>query len=77
MDKKYILIYGNPVDGLKFEGPFDTFDDAEEEASWHNDTWWIVDLIEPQHKDFKPEPNAILDDNNNLIGWRDEQPNAK
>jgi hypothetical protein len=49
MENKYIILYGNPVDGLSFEGPFDSFDDAEAHTLEHDNDWWIVDLIEPDH----------------------------
>jgi hypothetical protein len=117
MSNKYILIYGNPVDGMKFEGPFEEFEDAEDHTLFHDNDWWIAELKDPEEvtptcdicgkpdyagvPDWNGEtgnhvscesdteiaramsgagrltPNAILDDNNNLIGWRDEQPNVK
>jgi hypothetical protein len=53
----YILIYGNPVDGMKFEGPFETFEDAEDYTinSWED--WWIAELKTPE-----PKPDFTLRD---------------
>jgi len=45
---KYILIIGNPIDGLKFEGPFEDFEEAEMHAEFQDDTWWIVNLRNPE-----------------------------
>jgi hypothetical protein len=49
MDNKYIILYGNPVDGISFEGPFDEFEDAEAHTLSHDNDWWIAELINPDH----------------------------
>jgi hypothetical protein len=48
---KYIIVAGNPVDGLEFIGPFDTFDDAQNAIN--TDAllpdyfdWWIAKIEE-------------------------------
>ena len=43
---KYIIVYGNPVDGFNFRGPFDTSGDASEYADRVEDDeiWWITEL---------------------------------
>lgn len=45
MDQK-VIVLGNPIDGIRLIGPFDTSDDANVVAEQHfpNDTWWIADL---------------------------------
>ena len=43
-----VLIVGNPVDGLRFVGPFDNGSDAVDFAGNHvasEEDWWISDLI--------------------------------
>jgi hypothetical protein len=44
----YIVIWGNAVDGHKFVGPFDSYEEAVE---WANDClgffWYIADLQQP------------------------------
>lgn len=48
---KYIVATGNPfgsTDGLKFIGPFDSFEDADEYArSTDLENSWIIELISP------------------------------
>ena len=45
---KFIQVEGNPLDGFKYNGPFDTFDaalaDGEENIGGGAD-WWIIELI--------------------------------
>lgn len=46
----YIIIYGNPVDGFNFRGPFSSMDAALEYAERHDDydeTWWISSVSAP------------------------------
>ena len=43
---KHIVVFGNPIDGLTFEGPFDDFESAEAYATGFDD-WWIAALSEP------------------------------
>lgn len=47
---KYIIVRGNPVDGLSFIGPFDTASEAIEGAQGLDaitDDWWITELNAP------------------------------
>jgi hypothetical protein len=49
----YILIVGNPFDGLRTIG---TFDDAEEAGDYGNllhrgDTWWVMRLEDPTNEE--------------------------
>lgn len=47
---QYVVIIGDPIDGLTFVGPFE---DAEEAMAWaeENDdnirSWWVSDLEMP------------------------------
>lgn len=45
----YLVVYGNPVDGLRFVGPFGTHEEACEYADVDNpsDEWWIAELEVP------------------------------
>ena len=46
MNKRWIIIHGNPGDGFGFWGPFAT---VEEATKWAEDNldrdWWIADLL--------------------------------
>lgn len=45
-----ILVIGNLSDGFRFEGPFETFDDADiESRDYSNETVWIATLDNPKH----------------------------
>ena len=42
---RYILITGNPVNGFKFCGPYDTHHDAVVDGEHvHNGDWWVAEL---------------------------------
>ncbi len=48
--KKAIIIYGNPVDGFKYIGPFDDLNDAITQGNTNPDVdgdWWVAELEEP------------------------------
>ena len=45
-DKQYILVIGNPIDGLRFVGPM-PLDDAIEQEKDIDDDWWIAELENP------------------------------
>ena len=50
-DRDVILIVGNPVDGLRFYGPFNEGADAVEFAQqidWPDADWWTADIIDPK-----------------------------
>jgi hypothetical protein len=44
---KFIVIAGNPVEGLLYYGPYDTFDLAckDHNAPGEHD-WWVAELID-------------------------------
>ena len=43
---KYIIIVGNVVDGLRFYGPYDTAEDANEIAdnAFKNEDWVVTNI---------------------------------
>ena len=45
----YIMIYGNPIDGFCYVGPFANRDEALTYAEGERDPrdWWIVELDAP------------------------------
>ena len=44
----YIVIYGDPVDGFNFVGPFADRDEAVRYAEFDAGTdWWIAELVQP------------------------------
>jgi hypothetical protein len=46
---KYIIVFGNPVDGFTFVGPYNNYGDAMAQAEKIKDeTWWIANLIMPE-----------------------------
>jgi hypothetical protein len=51
LNSPHLVIWGNPVDGLLFFGPFATYDEA---LLWANDNqasdkdWWLAPLTSPQ-----------------------------
>ena len=46
---KYIVVYGTPIDGFNFRGPFDTELLAHDyiDADDSDDTAWVVELTPP------------------------------
>lgn len=52
--KQAIIIYGNPVDGLSFIGPFDCLSDAAAAGNIDPNIegdWWISELEAPDAED--------------------------
>ncbi len=50
--EKYMIMYGNVVDGMKFIGPFDSGEDAlgYAEMELTPEDWWIVPLQSPSQE---------------------------
>lgn len=50
--EKYMIMYGNVVDGMKFIGPFDSDEDAfgYAEMELTLEDWWITQLQSPNHE---------------------------
>jgi len=48
---KSILVYGNPIDGLSFVGPFADVGDANNYGDIYHrhDDWWVV-ALQPKEK---------------------------
>jgi len=47
MKQKYVVVIGNPFDGLGIHGPFPSREEAEEWAEDAQNDWWIVELYDP------------------------------
>ena len=45
---KYIIIYGDPVDGFTFCGPFDTHEDAIDYAERAGGEWTTAQIDPPE-----------------------------
>jgi hypothetical protein len=60
---KYIVVFGNPVDGFNFRGPFDDHDLASEyaDASEPNEYWWIAELDPPYEPEISEQPKEAND----------------
>lgn len=51
---KYMLVVGNPLQGLQFVGPFDSADDAAEHmfrSGMEPLDWWVGTLVSPDTQD--------------------------
>lgn len=56
----FVLVIGNPVDGLKFIGPFDTADEAIEYADENaDDAFWVASIQSPEHEDEPLQPTPL------------------
>ncbi|WP_028492722.1 hypothetical protein [Thioalkalivibrio sp. ALE19] len=47
MDGTFIVITGNPVDGLVHIGPFGNGEEANDYADNLDDEWWVAKIEEP------------------------------
>lgn len=49
MDEQHVIVWGNPIDGLSFCGPFEDHDLAVRyaEANYKTHDWWIAGLDKP------------------------------
>jgi hypothetical protein len=50
-----LLIQGNPVDGLRFTGPFADSEDAGAAGERDGGEWWIAGLQQPEADDHQIE----------------------
>lgn len=50
---KWIIVVGDPIDGINIVGPFDDFEFAKNYATmfYRHETWWITKLIQPEIED--------------------------
>lgn len=51
----YVILCGNPVDGLSVYGPFHTSEEANEWADRelrNADSWWVTDLVQLRQPTF-------------------------
>jgi hypothetical protein len=45
---KWVVVLGNPFDGMKLFGPFDYMTDAQEYGeSFAGNDWWLVEVSPP------------------------------
>jgi hypothetical protein len=49
MGMSFVLVTGDPVDGINLVGPFEVYDDAvrHAEAEYKGETWWVVHVRSP------------------------------
>lgn len=45
---KYVIVIGNPIDGITIYGPFENMEEAHEWAENNSDEWWCSYLYEPK-----------------------------
>jgi hypothetical protein len=45
---QYVVVIGNPFDGLTIHGPFDDADQVDNYAEDCQDDWWVVTLVPPE-----------------------------
>lgn len=48
---KYILVFGNVVDGFTFRGPFETREEAMEYGEPIAEEWYDAELVPPEKDD--------------------------
>ena len=51
MAKQYIVIYGNPVAGFSYVGPFFSFESASRFVENDSGDWWIQEIASPPDGD--------------------------
>ena len=45
----YVIVVGNPIDGINLIGPFTDVDEPNEYAERHvRDEWWVVEVRQPE-----------------------------
>ncbi len=54
---QHIVIYGNPMSGFRFVGPFETIDDARRYIEMEDDSrnFWLAELDAPASDNGEPE----------------------
>lgn len=51
MKEQYVIVIGNPVDGIKLQGPFSSQEDAITFALLAAvDSWWVTKLYTPSEE---------------------------
>ena len=53
MKEQYVIVIGNPVDGIKLQGPFTSQEEAiafAEEELAVVDSWWVTKLYAPSEE---------------------------
>lgn len=59
---QFVIVIGNPIDGISIHGPFEDMEDAHEWAENNSDEWWCAWLREPR------EPKQITGTWNQYTG---------
>lgn len=78
----YVILCGNPVDGIQVHGLFLSSDEAHEwaEMALKNETWWVTPLVrqtianfylvaEHHEMDEKPELVAPFDEEGDAVAY--------
>jgi hypothetical protein len=47
-ETKYVVVSGNPFDGMTIYGTFDTHEDAQQWAGPQLDEWWVLEVKAPE-----------------------------
>jgi len=56
---KFIVIVGNPVDGLLYYGPYDNAKIAVDSQMPGDAEWWLAELIDPENTADHDLPRLI------------------
>lgn len=45
----FVVLVGNPIDGMTIHGPFEDGNEAGDwaQSEFQDDTWWIVEVKKP------------------------------
>ena len=67
---KHILVFGDPVDGLGFIGPFDDCDEAIKyaEENFKLESWWTSELESPKQEEEEIPDDIAKEIHNPLMG---------
>ena len=75
----YVILCGNPVDGIQVHGLFTSSDDANgwADTALKNETWWVADLIQETMPCFYlVAEHHEMDEKPDLVGPFDEEEEA-
>lgn len=75
----YVILCGNPADGIQVHGPFLSSDEACEwaDTALKNETWWVTDLIRgPMPSFYLVVEHHEMDEKPDFVGPFDEEEEA-
>jgi hypothetical protein len=49
------VLHGNPVDGFRLVGPYDSREEAIEDGDSVDTEWWVIDMEPPDGADAEEE----------------------